>query len=130
MKRVYHPFWLWEDFKCGFYDNISGDKKKELSKKVVEMFNSPEKTKYYMMKVINEWKYSCEHNLTNDSLNKIAYLGQGACCLYAGIPNSITMESWSLLTKEVQNESDRIAKEVLTIWENKNKNIQLCLNLD
>lgn len=130
MKRVYHPFWLWEDFKCGFYDNISGDKKKELSKKVVEMFNSPEKTKHYMMKVINDWKYSCEHNLTNDSLNKIAYLGQGACCLYAGIPNSITMESWSLLTKEVQNESDRIAKEVLTIWENKNKNIQLCLNLD
>lgn len=130
MERIYHPYWLWEDFKSGFYDNISGEKKKELSLKVIEMFNNPKTTKEFMLKVVNEWKFSCEHNLTNESMNKIAYLGQGACCLYAGIPNSITMESWSLLTKEVQKESDRIAKEVLEIWINNNKNIQLCLNLD
>lgn len=130
MKRIYHPFWLWEDFKAGFYDNISGEKKKELSLKVLELFNNPKATKEFMLRVINEWKYSCEHNLTNDSLNKIAYIGQGACCLYAGIPNSITMESWSLLSKDVQKRSDEIAKEVISIWESNNKNIQLCLKLD
>ncbi len=130
MERIYHPYWLWEDFKNGFYDNISGEKKKELSLKVIELFNDSKLTKENMMRVINEWKYSCEHNLSNDSMNKIAYLGQGACCLYAGIPNAITMESWSLLSKERQKESDKIANEVLEIWINRNKNIQLCLNLD
>ncbi len=130
MERIYHPYWLWEDFKNGFYDNISGEKKKELSLKVIELFNDSKLTKENMMRVINEWKYSCEHNLSNDSMNKIAYLGQAACCLYAGIPNSITMESWSLLSKERQKESDKIANEVLEIWINRNKNIQLCLNLD
>lgn len=130
MKRIYHPYWLWEDFRNGFYDNISGKKKKELSLKVIELFNDSKLTRENMMRVIDEWKYSCEHNLSNDSMNKIAYLGQGACCLYAGVPNSITMETWSLLSKERQKESDKIANEVLEIWINRNKNIQLCLNLD
>jgi hypothetical protein len=40
------------------------------------------------------------------------------------------MEAWSLLTKEVQMRSDKIALEVIAEWESKNKNIQLCLKLD
>lgn len=40
MKRIYHPYWLWEDYKAGFYDNVSGERKKELILKVVEMFNN------------------------------------------------------------------------------------------
>lgn len=130
MKRIYHPYWLWEDYKAGFYDNVSGEQKKILLLKVVEMFNSKQLTKQNMLRVINEWTYSCEHNLTNDSLNKIAYIGQGACCLYAGVPSTITMEAWSLLTNEVKERSNKIALEVINEWENNNKYIQLCLKLD
>jgi protoheme ferro-lyase len=130
MKRIYHPYWLWEDYKAGFYDNVSGDQKQILLKKVVEMFNSKSLTKENMLRVINEWIYSCEHNLTNDSLNKIAYIGQGACCLYAGVPSTITMEAWSLLTNEVKERSNKIALDVINQWESNNKFIQLCLKLD
>jgi hypothetical protein len=130
MKRIYHPYWLWEDYKAGFYDNVSGEQKKTLILKVVEMFNSKTLTEQNMLRVINEWKYSCEHNLTNESLNKIAYIGQGACCLYANIPSTITMEAWSLLTEEVKERSNKIALKVIQEWENNNKNIQLCLKLD
>jgi len=130
MKRIYYPYWLWEDYKCGFYNNCSGNIKQQKIDKCLEMFNSKELTKLNMFRVINEWKYSCEHNLTNESLNKIAYIGQGACCLYANIPNIITMECWSMLTKEVQDRSNLIAQEVLNYWIENNKYIQLCLNLD
>lgn len=130
MKRIYHPYWLWEDYKAGFYDNVSGEQKKEMIKNVLTMFNSKSLTRKFMMKVVKEWKYSCEHNLTNESLNKIAYIGQSACCLYARIPNTITMEAWSLLTDEVKKRSDKIALETISYWEEKNKEIQLCLNLD
>lgn len=130
MNRIYHPYWLWEDYKAGFYENISGEQKKQMTEKVLEMFNSKELTRENMIRVITEWKYSCEHNLTNDSLNKIAYIGQGACCIYAGVPNTITMEAWSLLSKEVQQRSDVIANEILNIWINNNKYIQTCLKLD
>ena len=130
MYRIYHPFWKWEDHKAGFYDNVSGEKKKIMSEKVLEMFNSEKITRENMMRVIDEWQYSCEQNLSNESMNKIAYLGQAACCLYFGIPNTITMENWSRLDKEVQNKANKIANDVLNIWIKRNKKIQLCLNLD
>ena len=130
MNRIYHPYHLWEDFKCGFYDNISGEEKKHKISKVIEMFNSEELTLKYMNMVVNDWKYSCEHNLTNESLNKIAYIGQAACCLYGGVPNTITMEAWSMLDKSIHERSDNIANKILLKWIEENKNIQLCLSLD
>ena len=130
MKRIYHPYNLWEDYRDGFYDNISGSEKQKKVELVVEMFNSEELTYVNMNRVINEWTNSCEHNLTNESMNKIAYIGQGACCLYGGVPSSITMSSWSLLSNEVKERADKQAKEVLNNWIEINKNKQLCLNLD
>ena len=130
MDRIYHPYWLWEDYKNGFYDNISGDKKQEFISKVLEMFNSKELTILNMNRVIEEWKYSCEHNLTNESLNRIAYIGQSACCIYAGIPNTITMEAWNLLDEKIKDRSNKIAENILNKWLKNNKYIQLCLNLD
>jgi hypothetical protein len=130
MKRIYHPYWLWEDYKAGFYDNCSGAEKNLFISKILEMFNSEKLTREFMLRVVNEWKYSCEHNLTNESMNKIAYIGQSACCLYCGAPNTITMESWNLLSNEVKERSNLIANEVLTIWQDQNKFVQLCLKLD
>jgi len=120
MNRIYHHYEKWEDYKAGFYDNISGKNKSLLVDKVIEMFSNYEYTEIYMRKVINEWKYSCEHNLTNNGLNKIAYIGQAACCLYAGVPSSITMETWSKIDKEHRDKADQIAKTILKEWEVKN----------
>ena len=127
MNRIYHPYWKWEDYKAGFYDNCSGDKKTILIKSVIEMFSSEELTRTNMYRV-QEWQYSCEHNLTNISLNRIAYIGQAACCIYASVPSTVTMEAWSLLSKDIQTRSDLIAEEFLNYWLEKNKRIQLCLN--
>jgi hypothetical protein len=130
LKRIYHPYSLWEDYKYGFYNNCTGAEKLKKIDKVIEMFNDKDATFRYMNMVVDEWKYSCEHNLTNNSINKIAYIGQGACCLYAEIPSTVTMEAWSKLTKEVQERSDKLALMTINKWFEKNRNIQLCLNLD
>ena len=130
MERIYHPYWLWEDYQNGFYENVSGEDKASKIQKVFEMFNSEELTRSNMEYVVNNWKYSMQHNLTNPSLNKIAYIGQSACCNYANIPNSITMECWSKLSKDVQDRANEIASNVLSKWIENNKFIQLCLNLD
>jgi|TARA_Y100000310_G_scaffold342084_1_gene443694 hypothetical protein len=129
-NRVYHHYTKWEDHKYGFYDNCSGELKGEKIKAVVRMFNSKNLTVKYMNRVIDEWKYSCEHNLTNPSMNKIAYIGQGACCLYAQVPNTVTMEAWNLLDKNTQDRSDAIAKKVIDKWTKENEGIQLCLNIE
>jgi 23S rRNA A1618 N6-methylase RlmF len=116
MNRIYHPYWKWEDHKNGFYENCSG-KEKELKKQsVLNMFNSEKLTKEYMNRVIEEWQYSCEHNLTNESMNKIAYIGQAACCLYDKVPNLITMYAWKFLKPEIRERSDKIAKKTINKW--------------
>jgi hypothetical protein len=130
MKRIYHPYQRWEDYKSGFYGNCSGEIKKEYISKVLEMFNSEEITEQYMNMVIEKWPFSCEHNLSNESMNRIAYIGQAACCLYAKIPSTITMEAWSLLSEKVQERANKQAEKILNDWSYKNKFVQLCLNID
>lgn len=129
MKQIFHHYDLWEDYKYDFYNNCSGNIKEEKIKKVIELFNSEELTRYYMSYIINNWKYSCEHNLTNPSINKIAYIGQCACAMYARVPNTVTMFAWNLLDEHVRSRANKIAQECLDLWNNNNKNIQTCLNI-
>jgi len=130
MERIFHPYWKWEDYKAGFYDNCSGQLKDDLIQKGIEMFNSKVLTKQNMFYVVDNWKFSCEHNLTNPAMNKIAYIGQSACCVYAGIPSTLTMEIWNMLDSKIQEQANEIAKEAIERWVKNNKIIQLCLNID
>jgi|SRR5690606_5604318 len=129
MKRIWHPYHLWEDFHNNFYGNCSGIKKEQKIQYSIKMFNNEHLTKEMMSFVVENWKYSCEHNLSNTSLNRIAWLGQAACAAYQKIPHVITMEAWNLLSKEVQDRSDKIAQELIYKWELHNKDL-ICLNID
>lgn len=127
MERIFHRYEYWECYKNGFFRNVSGKEKKELLQKVIDLFQDAEKTKEYMLKVVNDWNYSCEHNLTNLSLNRVAWLGQAACCLYANIPYSITMENWRNVSEDKRIIACKIAEEIIINYEFKNK--QLCLSV-
>ena len=128
--RIFHPWHLWEDYRYNFYDNCGGVEKEEKSKKVIEFFSDPELTKDCMMYVVKNWRFSMEHNLTNNSLNKIAYIGQCACAYYGNIPYTVTMENWSKLNESTRKTADKIAQECIDVWYKQNKFIQRCLNLD
>lgn len=117
MERIYHSYDKWEDHKNGFYDNISGKERTLLENKVFELFENEHICKEYMYRVVNEWRFSCEHNLSNLSMNRIAYIGQSACCLFGGVPNTITMDCWSKINKEHREVANKIAEEVLIFWE-------------
>jgi len=130
MERIYHRYEYWECYKNGFFKNISGAEKNILSEKVLELFNNSEKTEMYMRRVINEWVYSCEHNLTNLGLNRVAWLGQSACCIYAKIPYSITMQNWRFVDEDKKAIACQIAEKLIKGYEiNLTKNKQLCLKL-
>jgi len=117
INRIYHPYNKWEDYKAGFYDNISGKNKQQMINKVIEFFSNQELTERFMCKVVNEWVFSCEHNLSNYSMNRIAYLGQSAVCLFSGVPSTITMEAWNLVDQENRDKADLIAKKIIEEWE-------------
>jgi hypothetical protein len=122
IEKCYTPYFVAWDCDFIFCENYV--------EKIIEMFNSEKLTLESMFSVVDNWKYSCEHNLTNNSMNGIAYIGQGACCIYCGAPSTITMECWSKLTKEVQERANKNALQAIERWKENNKFIQLCLNID
>jgi hypothetical protein len=118
MNRIHHPWHLWEDYKYNFYDNSTLDK--EAVNKSVYVLKNLHVFEKALKHIINNWKYSCEQNLTNENLNKIAYLGQASCAYLYNIPQTITMKAWSELTKEEQENANNLALKYLNIWLNSN----------
>lgn len=122
IKQIFHPYWLWEDFQNGMYEQPSkirittGESEEQRLEKVIECLGNAEKCELYMRKVIKEWKFACENHLTNPALNKIAWLGQAACCMYAGITEAETKRAWHLLTEQQRDEANDIAEQVYYDW--------------
>lgn len=113
VDRIYHPYWLWEEYKLGFYNNFSNSDFKRLMPEVIKLFSSYADTVFYMNRVINEFKYSCEHNLSNTGMNRIAFLGQCASLLHNGSPSELTMRSWKYVPEEYQKQADSIAESII-----------------
>jgi hypothetical protein len=65
--------------------------------------------------VISEWINSCEHYLTNNSMNRIAWLGQASLCYAKQIPSTFR-GGFHLLSSEQQLRANQIALEYLNKW--------------
>ena len=124
MERIYHNFKEWECYHNGFYRSLSRKENKEdLIKEVITIFEDRNRTRKLMLSVINNWVISCEQFLTNKGNNRIAWLGQSACCYDNSIPEYITRSAWNQLDDDVRYDANKIAKEVLSIWDKKYKEV-------
>jgi len=118
MNRTYHHHDKWEEVKYNMYGNYNPKDKDMLIQKVIYFFNNKTLVEKYMAYVCDNFKYSCEHNFTNPSMNKIAFLGQSAVSVWAKIPREITMIAWNFLTEKTQLRANKIAQEEINRWFN------------
>lgn len=119
--RVLHTYDKWECFKAGFYGDHppEGMTPDDCEKRYAAFLADIPLFKETLDKVINEWKFSCEHYLTNDSMNRIAWLGQASMCYKYGVP-SCFRNGYNLLSERQQSEADSAALEYLNIWLERN----------
>lgn len=117
MDRIYHRYEKWEDFKHGFYDKIEKSKEPELINKCVELLSSGSRFSEACNMVTMFWKYSCEHNLTNQGMNQIAWMGQAACAYVLNAPEYITKQAWHKLNEAQQYAANYIAKRAIEKWQ-------------
>ena len=75
------------------------------------------------LRLLNEWKISCEENLTNLNQNRVAYIGQACCCLVYGIPEIVTKSAWKIIDSETQFKANKIAEKIIRIYEKQNTKI-------
>jgi hypothetical protein len=128
MNRIYHTWEKWECYPAGFYANrpakdLTGDECEAIYSELLRdlpAFNAA------LKRVIAEWKHSCEHYLTNESMNRIAWLGQSALCISRGIP-SCFRGGFNRLSDAEQYSANQAALVALNEWLAANGHDQLML---
>lgn len=114
--RVFHTYDKWECHKAGFYaTKKDGMTTEECKQAYAEFLKNSELFAQTLVKVTSEWVNSCEHYLTNRSMNRIAWLGQAAACYHCGLP-SVYCGGFNLLSEEEQEEANGVALTALNDW--------------
>ena len=67
-------------------------------------------------RVIEDWPYSSEANLTASVINHQAWIGQASCAINHNAPEYITKLAWRELTLEQQSIANNVADRVIEIW--------------
>lgn len=128
--RVYHPWWMWECYPAGFYGGIDVDRDDALIRYANFLSDLP-LFEAGMVGVAVSWPNSCEQFLTNQDINRIAWLGQSAACYTIGLPSKYRA-GFKLLSDDGQRRANTCAQRFLERWlhDNAEKNRQLCLALE
>lgn len=115
-KRIFHPYKVWECYRAGFYaTGVPGQTEAECESRYRDFLADDERFRAALQAVTTEWKYSCEHYLTNSAMNRIAWLGQASACYAEGLP-SMYRGGFNLLTPEQQAAANATALEYLNRW--------------
>jgi ParB-like chromosome segregation protein Spo0J len=116
-NRIFHEWQDWECYPAGFYSdkpphNMTVEQCEIAYRDFLSDLDRFDKA---LARLIVEWKHSCEHYLTNEKMNRIAWLGQASMCLDTGVPSRFC-GGYNLLTPEQQEAADRKALEYLNKW--------------
>ena len=118
MKRIYHTWDEWECYPAGFYENRPANKDltdDDCRETYRALLADIPRFRAALNRVITEWHNSCEHYLTNERMNRIAWLGQASLCIAEGIPSRYR-GGYMLLTDEQKLAADLAALDALNTW--------------
>ncbi len=117
MERIFHTWEKWECYPAGFYEDKppAGLEPEDCERIYRDFLSNTEDFGRALEKIITEWKFSCEHYLTNQNMNRIAWLGQAALAHRYGIPSRFR-GGYNLLSPEQQRAADDKALEYLNKW--------------
>lgn len=120
LERIYHTWDKWECYPAGFYENRHPELSKEECIKEYQAFlKNLERFSNALERVIKEWNFSCEHYLTNERMNRIAWLDQASLCIETGIP-ACYRSGFFKLSENEQLMANMTALNYLNIWLIKN----------
>lgn len=115
-KRIFHTWEKWECYRAGFYDEKpKGMTQDEGEEKYREFLADLSQFEAALKIVTEHWPNSCEHYLTNDRMNRIAWLGQASVAQALHIP-SCCRGGYNRLTDEQKTAADDMALRYLNRW--------------
>lgn len=123
INRIYHTWDKWECYPAGLH-NQKPPKDLEMDDEACkeayrEFLSDLPRFAAALDRVLREWPMTCEHNLTNESMNRLAWLGQAAMCIETGIP-AIYRGGFNRLTPQQQEDANLMALKYLNIFTGEN----------
>ena len=115
--RILHTWDKWECYRSGFYAERPRDGMSQEDGEAAysEFLSDLSRFEASLKAVTSEWKHSCEHYLTNDRMNRIAWLGQASVAQALGIP-SCCRGGYQRLSEEQKYAADMLALKYLNQW--------------
>jgi ParB-like chromosome segregation protein Spo0J len=125
--RIFHTYDKWECHKAGFYaSKKDGMTSEECQQAYADFLRKTDLFDNVLKSVTKEWVHSCEHYLTNRSMNRIAWLGQAAMCYHSGIPSKFC-SGFNRLSELEQIEANKIALKHLNNWLSENNRNEISM---
>lgn len=117
MKRIYHTFDKWECYPAGFYENQPPDgmTTAQANEAYAEFLRDVPRFEKALSRVLAEWVNSCEHYLSNETMNRIAWLGQAAMCIDTRVPSGFR-GGFNKLSTDEQTAANEAALRALNTW--------------
>jgi hypothetical protein len=124
--RILHTWDKWECYKAGFYAERppAGMSQEQGEQAYRDFLSDMDKFEAALVVVTTEWKYSPEHYLSNERMNRIAWLGQASVAQALGIPSGCR-SGYQLLTDDQKYAADMMALKYLNRWLTANGRHQL-----
>ena len=127
MKKVWHPYWLWEDYLAGMWSKVE---KEGMMEQAIIFTGDHEAYGESMQMIVREWPYACQHNLTCTSMNRLAWIGHAACAFTHGLPEFVVRKAWWNLTELQRNLADKQSQKALDWWINEEKSREVHSEMD
>lgn len=116
IKRIYHTWDKWECYPSGFYEAKHPTmSKEECLVFYAEFLRDKKRFSDALRLLTSKWKNSCEHYLTNEKMNRIAWLGQAAACYDSSVP-ACYRAGYFRLTEQEQFTANLVALTWLNVW--------------
>lgn len=115
--RILHTWDKWECYRHGFYAERppKGMTQEDGERAYREFLSDIERFSAALKVVTKDWKYSPEHYLTNDRMNRIAWLGQASVAQALGIPSGCR-GGYRLLSEGEKYAANMAALKYLNEW--------------
>lgn len=120
MKRIWHPYTKWEDWHAGMWRRLLPQEEPPFVERAIAFTGDARLYGSFMFRVVQEWPFSSEHNLTERSMNRRAWVGHAAACLAFGCPEYLTRRAWWMLSQEQRDAADHQATLAILAWERRN----------
>jgi len=115
MRRIYHHCETWECLAMYRADVTPIQDLDAMLRAYAAFLRDDRRFRRALQRVVTEWPISCEQFLLNESINRIAWLGQAAMCIETGVPRKYRA-GFMQLSEAERTRANATAHETLNTW--------------